>query len=406
MKILRLQGENFKRMTAFDITPEGNTVVIAGKNAQGKTSVLDSIAMLFEGKKGNVAKATPKPIKEGAESAMLMAETEKFIVKKKWTDNDHEYLEITSKDGTAHFASPQAMLDAITGDLSFDPLEFTRLKPKEQRELLLGIVTLTIDLEKWQQEHDNLMEHRKVIGREADALKGKLATMKAVPAGTPDEEISMTQATMDYQEAMKHNDQIAKADAEVDAHVRKITEMESMLKILREELARKQTERAGMGEPKDVEAVRKVMVDAEQINTAVRLKKERMAAERDSAAKTEEYEGATKQLEGMRAAKESALASAAFPVPGLGIDDTGVTYNKVPFSQCSSAEQLKVSMAIAMAKNPELRVIRITDGSLLDAENMKVLEEMAARNDFQIWVEKVDDSGKVGIVIEDGKIKK
>lgn len=404
MRIIRLQGENFKRMTAFDITPEGNTVIVAGKNAQGKTSVLDSISMLFEGKKGNVSKATPKPIKEGATTATLIAETEKFIVKKKWTDNDHEYLEITSKDGTAHFASPQAMLDAITGDLSFDPLEFTRLKPKEQRELLLSIVDIGLDLEKWQQEHDGLMERRKIIGRDADALKGKISTMATYPAETPDEETSMTQASIDYQAAVQHNDKIDKLDAEVEAHIHKAAEMEHALQLLKAAMVEKQEERKALGEKQDVAAAQIKLTTAEETNKHVRTKKERMNAERDFDAKNTEYEKATGQLEGLRAAKEEALAKAAFPVPGLGIDDTGVVFNKVPFSQCSSAEQLKVSMAIAMAKNPELRVIRIVDGSLLDADNMKVIEQMADKNDFQIWVEKVSENKDVGIIIEDGKV--
>ena len=36
---------------------------------------------------------------------------------------------------------------------------------------------------------------------------------------------------------------------------------------------------------------------------------------------------------------------------------------------------------------------------------MAVLEEMAHEHDFQILMEKVDTSGKVGIFMEDGAIK-
>jgi hypothetical protein len=92
-------------------------------------------------------------------------------------------------------------------------------------------------------------------------------------------------------------------------------------------------------------------------------------------------------------------------VPGLGFDDDGVTYNGVPFSQCSSAEQLRVSLGVAMALNPRIRVLRITDGSLLDAENLAVIEEMADLQDFQVWIERVAEDGEVGVVIEDGAVK-
>ena len=43
MKIVSLQAENFKRLKAVEIKPDGSTVVITGKNAQGKSSILDSI---------------------------------------------------------------------------------------------------------------------------------------------------------------------------------------------------------------------------------------------------------------------------------------------------------------------------------------------------------------------------
>ena len=60
---------------------------------------------------------------------------------------------------------------------------------------------------------------------------------------------------------------------------------------------------------------------------------------------------------------------------------------------------------MAMVSNPKLRVILIRDGSLLDSENLKVIQEMAADLDFQVLIERVDDTGKVGIYIEDGEVK-
>ena len=53
----------------------------------------------------------------------------------------------------------------------------------------------------------------------------------------------------------------------------------------------------------------------------------------------------------------------------------------------------------------KLRVIRVTDGSLLDDNNMKVIKSMAKDNDFQIWVEKISDSSGIAFVIEDGEVK-
>ena len=49
MKIIEFRAERFKRLSAVDITPEGNTVIISGKNGQGKSSVLDAIWLALGG---------------------------------------------------------------------------------------------------------------------------------------------------------------------------------------------------------------------------------------------------------------------------------------------------------------------------------------------------------------------
>jgi hypothetical protein len=58
-----------------------------------------------------------------------------------------------------------------------------------------------------------------------------------------------------------------------------------------------------------------------------------------------------------------------------------------------------------MAARPELRVMVIKDGSLLDDKNLKIIAEMAHAHDYQIWIEQVSTSGKVGIYLEEGEVK-
>ena len=65
---------------------------------------------------------------------------------------------------------------------------------------------------------------------------------------------------------------------------------------------------------------------------------------------------------------------------------------------------LMVSLGISMALNPTLRVLRIKDGSLLDAHNREIIKSMIKEKDYQVWFESVGPDGKVGIYIEEGKI--
>jgi hypothetical protein len=69
------------------------------------------------------------------------------------------------------------------------------------------------------------------------------------------------------------------------------------------------------------------------------------------------------------------------------------------------SEKIKVGVAISMAMNPELKVIRIDDGSLLDSDNLKAIQDMVKEQDYQIWIESVDNK-EMGFYIEDGELIK
>jgi hypothetical protein len=93
------------------------------------------------------------------------------------------------------------------------------------------------------------------------------------------------------------------------------------------------------------------------------------------------------------------------PVDGLAFDENHVLFNGIPIEQLGGAEQIRVSTAVAMALNPKLKVIRIMHGEELDDDNLAILAMIAEQNGYQIWMARVDASGKVGIVMEDGEVK-
>ena len=121
MKIISLTAENVKRLRAVEITPDGNVVTITGRNAQGKTSVLDAIWLALGG--GAASKGTIRPIRDGEEKASVRLDLGDLVVTRTWT-GDKTALTVTAADG-AKYTSPQGILDALVGRLSFDPLEFT-----------------------------------------------------------------------------------------------------------------------------------------------------------------------------------------------------------------------------------------------------------------------------------------
>jgi recombinational DNA repair ATPase RecF len=144
-KIVRLESTNYKRLKAVEIAPDpdGNLVIVAGKNGQGKTSILDSITAALGGVN---AKTTPKPIRDGEERAEIILETEDLIVTRRFTASGST-LTVKSPDG-AVYPKGQAKLDDLLGRLSLDPLAFTQLSDKDQLSTLLDLVELPFDPDK------------------------------------------------------------------------------------------------------------------------------------------------------------------------------------------------------------------------------------------------------------------
>ena len=117
MHIVQLTAGNVKRLHAVDITPEGNIVTIAGRNGQGKTSVLDAIWFALGG--ATAMKETPEVIRQGEVHAKVTLDLGDLVVDRHWV-NGKTTLAVKSKEGAVH-RSPQALLDSLVGKISFDP---------------------------------------------------------------------------------------------------------------------------------------------------------------------------------------------------------------------------------------------------------------------------------------------
>jgi DNA repair exonuclease SbcCD ATPase subunit len=422
MKIIKLRAENVKKLQAIEITPTENTVVISGRNGQGKTSVLDSIWFALAGK--DAMKNTVRPIRDGQKKASVTLDLGEYVVTRSWTDNDKTYLKVENKQG-ASFKSPQAMLDALIGRLSFDPLAFAGMDDKAQLKTLMGLVDLPIDPAALDAKKKGIYDQRTEINREVKRLEGQLAGLKEPSPDVPEEEVSATSVMTELREAQKvieeNNQQRAtlknwKTEAEnisreidgIDKELERLTLKKNGLieaaVMLGEKIEKGEYHVSALVDP-DLDSYQVKLAQVEETNAAVRNAKKYFLTLNEMNLQKVASGLMTEQIEKIEQEKEEALKAAKFPIDGLSFDENGVTYQGIPFSQCSDAEKLRVSMAMAMALNPQLRVIRITNGSLLDADNMRLINEMASDKDYQVWVEVVDSTGKLGIYIEDGMVK-
>lgn len=412
LKIIELKAENIKKLKAVSIKPDDNTIIISGKNGQGKSSVLDAIWYALGG--SDASKGTVKPIRDGETKAFVTLDLGDLVVTRKWTANDISYLTVENKDG-AVFKSPQAMLDKMIGNLSFDPLAFTNMTSKAQKDTLIGLIDLGFDLDKWEEKRNKIYDDRTDNNRKIKDLKGMLSTMPKIDA--PDEEISVSAI---YQEVKKAKELLEgnnvkrrmlgeiqdiymATEREIEVLTRELTDRKEKLKETMKEHAEMKRIVETLVDP-DISSIEARLSGAEEINRAVGKAMER----RKAIAKLETMEKTSLDLSAgidmLDKQKTEALQAATFPIVGLGFDEFGVTYNGIPFSQCSAAERLKVSLAMGMALNPKVQILRVTDGSLLDHESMAAIKAMVKEKDYQIWIERIEEGPGAGIYIEDGEI--
>ena len=147
------------------------------------------------------------------------------------------------------------------------------------------------------------------------------------------------------------------------------------------------------------EAARKA---ADEANAKLRAMEARKEQEAVVVALRAAYKAKGAEIEAVAAERAALLAAATFPVEGLSFADGGVTFNGLPLSQASGAERIRVSMGIALAANPKIKLVLIRDASLLDEDSLAMVAEMAEAAGAQVILERVGSGDPDAVIIVDG----
>lgn len=422
MRIVRLQAEGFKRIVAVDITPEGDLVEVRGNNENGKSSVLDAIFAALGG-----AEAAPeRPVRDGEEAAVIRLDLGELVVTRYFTAAGTTGLKVTTPDGAA-YGSAQTMLDKLVGKISFDPLAFRDLKPAEQADELRKLVELVdpetgeeVDLAAIAAANKADFAKRRDVNRDAHRVKAQIDGMGGiahVPDPAPDRDAilasieSAAEKNAERERERARHDNIRRTRDQLAAEVASLEATLALARAGLEESERDvaKLEASPIGEPIDLATLSAELANADRVAANIRHNAELDRLKSEFDALKVSSSGYSSAMQDRDALVARALASAKMPVEGLTLEtnedgELSVLFNGVPFSQASDAQRLRVSVAVAMAANPELRVVRLKDASLLDRQAIATLREMAGEADFQIWAEFVGDEGP-GIIMEAGEVR-
>jgi hypothetical protein len=318
-------------------------------------------------------------------------------------------------------------------------LSFMRLKPEDQFQALKNLVPMDADVDDLETRNENdgeTITRRKAEAKRLEAARDHIEVDKTLPAqpANIDELMAKARAATEQNEALeRERNRRAQIETDHTRRVETIVERKKQLENLQSEINNleanaKETIKTMAGwkpleEPRDRAALDAKVSEATRTNSAIatnnanRAQRERF--EQDVDAIKAEVTRLEEEVRTRKLTISNTLSRAKFPIPGLSFETISegssgrerknpkkiITYNGVPLADASSAEQIRVSTAIGMANKPELAFLLIRDGSLLDDNGLAILEQMAHEQNFQILMEKVDTTGKVGIYMEDGIIK-
>lgn len=450
MKIVRLTAENVKRLSAVEIAPDGNVVVIGGKNGQGKSSCLDSIVYALRG-----GRSIPSHVvRDGTEKAEIIIQTDSgLVVRRIIRANGTISLEVRQVDSEGmetKVVSPQGLLDKLIGEIAFDPLAFTRLRPAEQVAMLSEVVKL--NLGPIDAEIQAAFDSRKEVARKVRDAEGSLralphhddvgteersaAKLAAKVREIAEENASRQKVAEEVQRAKssaaeaeaKAKEAVATFQSIVEEGKAEVARIEKLLEETRaryrdrataaKELAAEATSKAksalaaanGLASRAIPEEVSdsEVQQQIQEIDTYNAKVRDNVAYHRQSEElellkkKNEELD---ERVQSLRDKRLQMMADAKWPIEGLGFGDDGVTYKNRPFHVLSSAEQLRISTAIAFSTGNKLPIAMIRDGSLLDDDSLAEVAKIAAKYDGQVWIERVSTGEECSVVIEAGSIK-
>ena len=399
MKIVQLKAENVKRLKAIEITPKGDMVVIGGKNTAGKSSVLDSIYMALSGKKAQ----GKLPVRIGEEKATIECDLGTLSVKRTITPTGGGSLKVTDENGLV-YQSPQSILDALASKLTFDPLAFTTESSSRQRDILKGLVGL--DFTELDRSRKTKYEERTTVNRVLAQRKGELNGL-TYNIDVPEEE-PLTELYDELKMAEVFNDNQRELMADKNSIRHQISVANETIADM--EQKRKELE-IRFNKIDEIKPIIDLSSFNERIRTSQTNKRLLIENENYDNKKALIYKDDIKsvhlsnEIDNIDKKKSQMMSDAEMPIAGLSFDADGISYNEIPFDQCSSAEQLRVSIAMGIALNPKLNVLLIKNGSLLDDDNFALISDMASENDIQVWIERVGEDEKCSIIIEDGQVR-
>lgn len=417
IKINKLEIENVKRIKAVKIEPtKDGLTIIGGKNNQGKTSVIDSIAWALGGDRYKPSQAT----REGSviPPNLHIVMSNGLVVERKGKNSS---LKVTDPAGNK---GGQQLLNEFVEQLALDLPKFMESSGKEKAHTLLKIIGVGDQLTAMEKEEKELYSKRLAIGQIADKKK-KFADEQTYYPDAPKELVSPSELIKQQQEILARNgenqrkrdrlNEITMNKHRVFDDIGRLDEQIAALQKQKEELT-EEYNRAVRDEETAMKTVLELqdestaeleesIANIEEINRKVRANMDKDKAEDDAKEYKEQYDALTVEINDVRQKQIDLLKSAELPLPELSVRDGELIYKGQQWDNMSGSDRLKVSTAIVRKLNPKCGFVLLDKLEQMDTDTLNEFGHWLEQEGLQAIATRVSTGDECSIIIEDGYVK-
>lgn len=417
IKINKLEIENVKRIKAVKIEPtKDGLTIIGGKNNQGKTSVIDSIAWALGGDRY-------KPSQAAREGSVIppnlhIVMSNGLVVERKGKNSS---LKVTDPNGNK---GGQQLLNEFVEQLALDLPKFMESSGKEKAHTLLQIIGVGDQLAALEKEEKELYNRRLTIGQIADQKK-KFADEQTYYPEAPKELVSPSELIRQQQEILARNgenqrkrdrlNEITMNKHKVFDDIGRLDEQIATLQKQKEELT-EEYDQAVRDEETAMKTVRELqdestaeleesIANIEEINRKVRANMDKDKAEDDAREYKDQYNALTVEITDVRQKQIDLLKSAELPLAELSVKDGELIYKGQQWDNMSGSDRLKVSTAIVRKLNPKCGFVLLDKLEQMDEDTLNEFGHWLEQEGLQAIATRVSTGDECSIIIEDGYVK-
>lgn len=407
IRISGLEIENVKKVKAFAFEPApAGLTVIGGKNGNGKTSVLDSIAWALGGAKREPSNAQ----RAGAMNPphIKLTLTNGLIVERKGKSSALSVVDPTGKRGG------QALLDEFVSSFAIDLPKFLQASPKDKAQMLLNILGVGPKLAELDQQENTLYSQRHAIGQIADSKAKHAAELPEFP-DTPDAPVSAMELIQQQQSILAKNGENQRLRAKYDSLQRDLATVNDIIIDLEAKLASRREQAAKLAadimtaqksvseiQDESTAEIEASLESIEAINAQVAANQAKQRASDEAADYKAQRDALTAQIDAVRADRLALLDGAPLPLPGLSVIEGNLAYNGAQWDCMSGSEQLRVAVAIVRHDRPDCGFVLMDKLEQFDLDTLAEFGAWLEAEKLQVIATRVSTGEECSIIIEDG----